>query len=541
MVIDDVVDEGNSVKTTPNSSKIARNKEEREAEKERKATEKLRREQEREQQRQQREAEKMAKDAEKQALRQQREMERAAKHAEQQKREEERRLKREAKLAEKAEKEAVKEAEKREKEELERKKANSQKRIMSFFQPTPVKRHYHWIVTLVHMSRTDFERFFPPFCVKSDMTLARVVRSASLELELTLETLPQNKLSLPEMKRSLALFTKEERNRTRTVKKLFLALNTTDMTVSNGIGPMKLLQYAEDVVLVILVSTWSRKSRVITGRRFLARDDTLLNYEVDSEAEWEEEGEGEECRSDEEDDDDDEQDTLVNRKSFSSQQLEEEDDEDGWLVPHGYLSEDEGESDDDKQVSSETKQATHLPMPKRVQPLVPMIIGPTFTREHNTIIPVELTRLQLVPLTPNCQPIDPWSDTCIFGYDGELIDMETTRKRKASQHHTKKVLLDEQLPQLVKHIHGVAQSMANLLEQLKDKFPQVSKRQLDEKIRDIATKVKSPCSSKMVWQVRQSVIDELGLVMPPFDQVVASHDEPTSRQHPYRHHRHHAI
>jgi hypothetical protein len=32
----------------------------------------------------------------------------------------------------------------------------------------------------------------------------------------------------------------------------------------------------------------------------------------------------------------------------------------------------------------------------------------------------------------------------------------------------------------------------------------------------------------MVWQVRQSVIDDLGLVMPPFDQVVASHESTSS-------------
>jgi hypothetical protein len=51
----------------------------------------------------------------------------------------------------------------------------------------------------------------------------------------------------------------------------------------------------------MVIGTWSKTSQLITGRRPFARDTTLLDYEVDSEAEWEADEEGEECRSDEED------------------------------------------------------------------------------------------------------------------------------------------------------------------------------------------------------------------------------------------------
>lgn len=41
------------------------------------------------------------------------------------------------------------------------------------------------------------------------------------------------------------------------------------------------------------VGTWSKKSRLITGRRPFAQDEEMLRYDYDSEEEWEEEGEGE--------------------------------------------------------------------------------------------------------------------------------------------------------------------------------------------------------------------------------------------------------
>jgi len=53
--------------------------------------------------------------------------------------------------------------------------------------------------------------------------------------------------------------------------------------------------------LKLCLGTWSKKSKVIAGRKPLKQDIAFLNYGHDSEAEWEEDEEGEECRSDEED------------------------------------------------------------------------------------------------------------------------------------------------------------------------------------------------------------------------------------------------
>ena len=52
--------------------------------------------------------------------------------------------------------------------------------------------------------------------------------------------------------------------------------------------------------------TWSKISSVISGRKPFAQDADLLDYEYDSEAEWEEDEPGEELKSDDDLDDDEE-------------------------------------------------------------------------------------------------------------------------------------------------------------------------------------------------------------------------------------------
>ncbi|KAF8982492.1 hypothetical protein BGZ46_001161 [Entomortierella lignicola] len=91
---------------------------------------------------------------------------------------------------------------------------------------------------------------------------------------------------------------------------------------------MRLLQFAENY-RPAYYGTWSKQSKNISGRRFFGKDTELIDYDFDSEAEWEEDEEGEECKSDDDDEDADE---------VGSDQ----DEEDDWLVPEGYLSEDEG-------------------------------------------------------------------------------------------------------------------------------------------------------------------------------------------------------
>jgi len=74
--------------------------------------------------------------------------------------------------------------------------------------------------------------------------------------------------------------------------------------------------------------TWRWKSKSISGRRPFSKKEKRLNYEYDSDQEWEQEpSDADECKSDEEE--------------LEKDELEE-DENDGFFVDHGYLSTDEG-------------------------------------------------------------------------------------------------------------------------------------------------------------------------------------------------------
>ncbi|RKP07563.1 chromatin assembly factor 1 subunit A-domain-containing protein [Thamnocephalis sphaerospora] len=535
----------------------AKTKEERLAEKARKLEEKQRKEQEREELRLKREAEKAEKEAEREALRLQREAEKAAREAEKAEREAERQAKREAKQAEKeakqAEKEAekeAKEAERREKEEADRRKQQAQKRIFSFFEPQAKKKQC--IVQRVDDSASDFERFFRPFSVKADAVLApwnrfaRPVRD-TLDQQMRNAVLSQGKSTHNPLKDWIAAARRRHKvnhagtlaatdSATLVSKKEDDAQTVdmdTDMSEVAASEPasqtrptlrMKLLQFSENVRPGYF-GTWSKHSSIITGRRALARDTLLLDYDVDSEAEWEADKEGEECHSDEEDDDDDDE-PRSSRGAFDV----DADEEDDWLVPHGYLSEDEYADNDDEDGDNTRESDAAVPhtsnqgaanrldhalaraRPRIIQPLVPVIIGPLFAGTAE--FPADFKRMRMAVFHDGpLASMDPFSSP-------KADDTESSSSNaKRKQASAKKMFPDAELAQLVRRVHGSSLSMPKLIDELKEAYPDVSKRQLEEKIREIATKAKPPASSKLLWRVRQEIIAELGVVLTsPFEQ-----------------------
>ncbi|XP_060640923.2 chromatin assembly factor 1 subunit A [Anolis sagrei] len=100
-----------------------------------------------------------------------------------------------------------------------------------------------------------------------------------------------------------------------------------DVPERKAFGRMKLLQFCENHRPAYW-GTWNKKSPSIRPRNPWSKDEKLLDYEVESDEEWEEEEPGESLSHSEGDDDE--------------EGGEEEDEDDGFFVPHGYLSEDEG-------------------------------------------------------------------------------------------------------------------------------------------------------------------------------------------------------
>lgn len=98
-------------------------------------------------------------------------------------------------------------------------------------------------------------------------------------------------------------------------------------------GPLraKLLQFSEDVRPAYF-GTWQQTSTRITGRRPYNKDETVFDYEVDSEAEWDIGGPGESLKGDDSEDEEELDDYEIDMKTF---------------VPHGYVSDDEIEAHSD--------------------------------------------------------------------------------------------------------------------------------------------------------------------------------------------------
>lgn len=146
----------------------------------------------------------------------------------------------------------------------------------------------------------------------------------------------------------------------------------------------KLLQFCENVRPAYW-GTWRRRSRTVSGRNPWAKDQTL-DYEVDSEAEWDEEpGESLSGSEPESEPDDYEVDNEV-------------------FVPHGYLSEDEEEGGGPSAAALQVRQLELQdelresgPKGPRLQPLV--VSGP----DVGLLARFAAVRLKPGPLRPSWQ------------------------------------------------------------------------------------------------------------------------------------------
>ncbi|KAM6041826.1 chromatin assembly factor 1 subunit A isoform 2-T4 [Chlamydotis macqueenii] len=141
----------------------------------------------------------------------------------------------------------------------------------------------------------------------------------------------------------------------------------TDAVPERGkFGRMKLLQFCENHRPAYW-GTWNKKTTMIHPRNPWSKDSKLLDYEVDSDEEWEEEEPGE---------------SLSHSEGDDEEEGEDEDDDDGFFVPHGYLSEDEGVTEEcdpeNKKVRQKLKAKEWdelMAMGKRFHVLQPVKIG----------------------------------------------------------------------------------------------------------------------------------------------------------------------
>ncbi|XP_049588216.1 chromatin assembly factor 1 subunit A isoform X1 [Syngnathus scovelli] len=301
----------------------ARQKEEAKSAKEKKREESRKRKEEREREKREK------KEKDEREKREKKEKEEREKAEKLKAKEEQRKSKLEAKLEEKRKKEEekrMKEEEKRVKEEKDRLKAEKAE-ITRFFQKPKTPQAPKTLAVACGK--------FAPFEIKYNMCMAPLCRVQCEES--ALEELDQYLLHPSDRPCSLKDWINQKPRRSAPTRPR-VAIPESDCLAIDGpkpegvpdrklYGPMKLLLFRENHRPAYW-GTWRKKSLHISPRCPLRKDTDLLDYEVDSDEEWEEEEPGESLSHSEGEDED--------------EGGEDDDDNDGFFVPHGYLSDDEG-------------------------------------------------------------------------------------------------------------------------------------------------------------------------------------------------------
>lgn len=286
----------------------------------------------------------------------------------------------------------------------------------------------------------------------------------------------------------------------------------------------KLLQFAKSN-RPAYYGTWRKKSAVV-GPKCPLKMDPDLDYEIDSDDEWEEEDPGESLSDCEKDTDE-----VVEEDS----KITDEEEEDSFVVPDGYLSDNEGiqiesvlnDKDDDasslppsqcpeieefrtllrqqKVLNNLTEQALRKSQPLVISNLAHEKAELLTAQDLMGTSKVEQLCLQVLSMRicPGGEVVDvPVIDSSATAEETNQSNLKTSPSAASS-------ILDTDLPEIVGVIRSSRDGINKLVELLHQKFPTVAKIQLNRKVREISDFVDNR------WQVKKEVLDKLGLTNSP--------------------------
>ncbi|WCJ38906.1 Chromatin assembly factor 1 subunit FAS1 [Euphorbia peplus] len=245
---------------------------------------------------------------------------------------------------------------------------------------------------------------------------------------------------------------------------------------------------------------WPKKSHVI-GPRHPLRKEPELDYDVDSDEEWEEEDPGEslsDCDKDEEE-----------QGLEEGCSKDEDESEDGFFVPDGYLSENEGVQVDRMEIDSVAEEARGSPDCNQdleseefckllKQQKILNNLTESALRKNQPLIISNLMheKLHLLEAEDLTEAED--QDACF-----------SSSKVNSSQTSTVAAIQESDMPTIVSTIQSCSQSIHKVVESLQQKFPTVSKSQLRSRVREISSFVDNH------WQVKKEVLDEVRMRISP--------------------------
>ena len=510
------------VRKTPDPAKKAKEIEEKKRkEKEREEKDRLKREMkekkererklEKERKDKERQAEKDKKEKEKQELKQKKEQERIEKEKEKEmkrkqvedekrkkleQKEEDKKKKQElmdAKNAEKKQKDDEKkklEEDKRKQEEEKNKIQEKQKAVFTnFFHKTSPKAAIDKIV-----DRDDKPGMFFAFEKKKDMHLAPCIRASIDSSQI------QHLDNCIDDQQTKVLYIDELRSGKKTGKSFKTYPQNDDLEIIEASSSLatrmktKLLQFRENY-RPAYYGTWRKTSSTIKPVRPFALDKTHLDYEVESDDEWEEEEPGESLSNSEGEDEDE--------KPVEGDPEGDDEMDDGFFVPHGYLSEGEGCDEDEEDNTPERLKArqqararafeAEMQRMQKCEILKPRCIGccwfnPNEDEEESPEVKL-LLQFKAVPLVsslPICLEVQASAAV------EEKVASTTKEKEKEKKGPKLMAVPDEAIPELIRLVHGNSFSIQKLVKEFREYW---HRKSLGELIGENGDETETPISS----------------------------------------------
>ncbi|ORX46927.1 hypothetical protein BCR36DRAFT_585035 [Piromyces finnis] len=385
-----------------------------------------------------------------------------------------------------------------------------QRSISGFFSPIKRKKIEEKVIpeTIQEKQNMEFDNRFKSFYIKSNTKIAPLNYFNDIKAEYNFDK--EDKMSCDEdvsLDHYLSII--KERKIKNIIKKRkeekqkLIDSDIVDLTDGNALPQykMKLLQFFENH-RPAYYGTWRKETKVISGRHPFKKDTELLDYEFDSEIEWVADEEGEECLSDEEDEEED----MIDAQ-------DEQGEDDDWLVPHGYLSDDEGVEEDIEKINKMDKK--NEPKPMKIVPLIPVIIGPIYAENSYDEIPENINLAQFTT-----QLLDPDMDFPLDPFKEYPQNDDITSNNNLNEENDKKLKItpfpEEHLSIFVKIVQYSLKGMVKIIDEAKEleEFKNIPKIQIEKKLREIAVKEKPEGVSKICWCIKDEIYQKLNMEKP---------------------------
>lgn len=467
-------------------------KEEKQRQKDEKLKQKLEKEEQKKKEREEKEEQKRKEREEKEELKKKEREEKEQKRKEKELREEQ---KRKEKEQEKLKKQQELDEKNKEKQKVEEQKQKAAAAFVNFFVPLKVG-------SSEEDKNVPVIANFKPFELKSDMRLAPNTRNCLNEEE------KEKLIKHIDNQDSTEKYLSDIKNKSqvrKSGKTWPYDENSDDIVIVEDVNlgqsicaenpkttklRAKLLQF-HDTIRPAYYGTWSKRSKVIRPRKPLAQELELFDYEVDSGEEWEEEEQGESITgSDNEEKEEVEDDYEVDNDVF---------------VPHGHLSDDEIDDEEDKKLSPESHKAKlkllknefDEEMKSKTQKIKPRVLG-LYWMNNNAEKIDDLIHKHLQPFSiiTNCPILIP------------------KRKKFQVEKNTKNNFDSKLIPEFIKFVHLNQSKQKQIANDFisyittKDSNADLSKRAVLKKLKNLASWTKCPegaLSGKQCWYVHAEI------------------------------------